>query len=127
MKKLPKLPLPKEDDLAKACVQWFRLQYPNFIIHHSANEGRKHVRYAVKLRDMGMLAGFSDFIILAPQKAIFVELKRDPKMKNWKSCGLTDEQISFGRDSQSMGFPYLVAYSLEDFQFYCRQYLPVYT
>lgn len=117
-KYLPKKPT--EDVLAQTCVRWFRLQYPQWLIHHSANEGKKHVRFAVKLKAIGLLAGFPDFLVIRPDKIFFIELKRDPKMQNHKFGGLSAEQMALHGAIRALGFSVFTAYSFDDFCQICR-------
>lgn len=38
----------EEEALQMACVQWFKLQYPHVIIHHSPNGGKRAVKVNAK-------------------------------------------------------------------------------
>lgn len=69
-----------EDNLQIACVKWFRLQYPNILVHHSPNGGRRDAREGARFKAMGTLAGFPDLFIPYPNKffnGLFIELKSD--------------------------------------------------
>lgn len=71
--------LHKEDDLQKACVTWFRLQYPEpkYLIHHSPNGGKRNAREAGRLKAQGVRAGFPDLIILSEYDFICIEMKSE--------------------------------------------------
>jgi hypothetical protein len=55
------------------------------VVHHSPNEGRRHVAYKVRLKKLGMAAGWPDLEIFVPDTGwndlaakgpIMIELKR---------------------------------------------------
>ena len=57
----------------------------------------------------GVLAGFSDLIIIADEKVLFIEVKT---AKGYQS----DLQKEFQANVERMGFQYSVCRSLQDFQ-----------
>lgn len=69
----------------KMVVDWLDIALPRgCIYHHSPNEGKRHVNYHVKMKAMGMKAGFPDLCLFVPQRyfwdgvacSIFLELKK---------------------------------------------------
>lgn len=66
-----------EQTLQRACVQWFRMQYPKGIIHHSPNGGKRSKVEASIFKGLGVLAGFPDLICIYRGRIVFVELKAD--------------------------------------------------
>ena len=74
-----------EDELQKQVVQWLNLALPpGCVFHHSPNEGRRHVAFKNKLKQMGTQYGWPDLEIFVPgdvavhgmSTSIFIELKR---------------------------------------------------
>lgn len=83
-----------ETDLAKSLtetqlqlliVRWLVAALPDeTLIHHSPNEGKRHIRYTKRLIDMGMRPGWPDLELIVPPSAwvsvdqiapIFLEVK----------------------------------------------------
>jgi hypothetical protein len=56
-----------EDELQMHIVQWLDASLPmGSVVHHSPNEGRRHVAYKVRLKKLGMAAGWPDLEIFVP-------------------------------------------------------------
>ena len=73
-----------EDELQKQVVAWLNVVLPDgSILHHSPNEGFRHVNFKMKLKVMGTQFGWPDLQIFCPETCpIFIELKRlKPKGK----------------------------------------------
>lgn len=76
----------KEDELHEYIVEWLKHALPmGSVVHHSPNEGRRHVAYKIKLKRMGTLSGWPDLELFVPetgwkdtdqQGAIMIEIKR---------------------------------------------------
>ena len=89
-------------------VKWFRLQYPRYIIAAIPNGGQRSSLEAKIMKGEGVLAGFSDLIVIAKGNVLFVEVKtKDGKQ--------SDFQIKFQSDVERLGFQYSICRSLEDF------------
>lgn len=61
-----------------AFVSWFKLQYPELVIAHFANGGKRSVREGVHFKNMGTLAGMPDLLIASPSDkyhGLFIEMK----------------------------------------------------
>lgn len=69
-KNIRKKPKHEEDDLQRACVCWFDLQYPQYRLrlHHSPNGGKRNAIEAAKFKQMGVRAGFPDLLLLISNK-----------------------------------------------------------
>ena len=75
-----------EDELQIYIVQWLDASLPvGSVVHHSPNEGKRHVAYKVRLKKLGMAAGWPDLEIYVPDTGwndladkgpIMIELKR---------------------------------------------------
>ena len=110
-----------EDDLQIACITWFRLQFPNILIHHSPNGGFRDAREAARFKKMGTLAGFPDLIILCPSNeefshALFIELKSAKGLQ-------TQSQKEFQQKVITFGYAYRIIRSLDEFMELVNRYL----
>ena len=107
-KKTASHPQHKESQIQRQMVAWFRLQYSKFIIAAVPNGGFRNKLEASIMKAEGVLAGFSDLIIIAKRNILFVEVKtKDGKQ--------SDLQIKFQSDVERLGFQYSICRSLEDF------------
>lgn len=92
-----------------ACVRWFKYQYPQYIIFAVPNGGWRNVVVARKLKAEGVLAGVSDLIILAPHRAIFIEMKKS------KGGVQGESQKTFQANVNRLGFEYYLCKGLDEF------------
>lgn len=99
-----------ESQIQQSMVRWFRLQYPKYIIAAIPNGGQRNALEAKIMKGEGVLAGFSDLIIIANNNVLFVEVKT-------KDGYQSDLQKQFQSDVERLGFQYSVCRSLEDFMF----------
>lgn len=98
----------KECQIQSQCVQWFRFQYPEFIIFSTNNEAC--FRRITYFNSLGLLNGVSDLIILLPHgKTLFIEMKN-------KKGRQREEQKTFQEKVEGLGFHYFICRSLEQFQ-----------
>jgi len=100
-----------EEDIQICCVEWFKLQYPNIIIHHSPNGGKRNAREAARFRKMGTCPGFPDiFIAKANNKyyGLFIEMKAE-------SNRLTQSQTIIIDKLMRENYYCAVCYSVESF------------
>jgi hypothetical protein len=99
----------QEADLQKACVKWYRHQYPNdgHLLYMNHQNGRSMNEQA-RLKSMGLVAGVADLTLLHDGKAYFIELKVGKNKQ-------TPAQIEFQRAVDNAGFFYQVIYSVEQF------------
>ncbi|MDR0618896.1 MAG: VRR-NUC domain-containing protein [Bacteroidales bacterium] len=68
----------EESRLQRACVEWFRYQYPDRIIFAIPNGGKRNAVTASIMKKEGALAGVADLCLLYPRgeyHACFIEMK----------------------------------------------------
>ena len=106
--KARKRPCHLESEIQAACVNWFRLKYPQYVIFSVPNGGSRNLLEAVHLKSEGALAGVADLIALAPSALLFVEMKT-------KKGKQTQHQKVFEEKVCALGFRYCVCHSLEEF------------
>mgnify|MGYP004464229669 FL=1 len=109
-------PRHEESHIQIQMVNWFRLQYPSFIIAAIPNGGRRNAIEAKIMKGEGVLAGFSDLIVVAFNSILFVEVKTE----KGKQSVL---QKKFQSDIERLGFQYSVCRSLQDFQLTIERWL----
>lgn len=92
-----------EADLQKECVNWLREN--GFFCLSVPNEAAyRRVNY---FKDLGLLKGASDLIIIGLEQVIFVEFKSE-------TGRLSKEQIAFKMKVESLGHTYLVIRYISD-------------
>lgn len=115
-------PVQHERILQKQCVRWFKINYPNCVIHHSpnqfgrVNEGKERFSkaYAIMqnhLEEMGRLKGFPDLFI-AKKNNLFSGLFIEMKSKTGK---ISDEQKKAMMVLSQSGYACYVAKDLDEF------------
>jgi hypothetical protein len=106
-----------EHELQKACVKWFRLQYPHYekMLRASANGGKRNAREAARLRESGVTPGDPDLKLSVtrmeltpPRPGLYIEMKIG---KNT----LTPDQKIMLRDLKEQGYSVAVCRSIEEF------------
>lgn len=97
-----------ESEIQKSIVVWFRAHYPRYIIAAIPNGGYRNAREAAIMKSEGVLAGFSDLIVIAQGKILFVEIKTAKGKQS-------ERQKYFQKSVEALGFPYAVCRSLADF------------
>lgn len=68
----------REAELQRACVRWFRLQYPQYLLFHVPNGGRRNAREAAFLKLEGVVAGIPDLFLAVGRHGfhgLFIEMK----------------------------------------------------
>ena len=85
-----KKPRQPERELQEACVRWFRLQYPKFVIFAVPNGGSRNLYEAKNMKESGTLAGVADLVVVGNGgRVLFVEMKRQkggklkPEQEEW--------------------------------------------
>lgn len=92
-----------EADLQRACVQWLREN--GFFCLSVPNEAAyRRVNY---FKDLGLLKGASDLIIIGLEQVFFIEFKSE-------TGRLSKEQIAFKMKVEELGHQYLVIRYLSD-------------
>lgn len=102
-----------EDQLQKACVRWFDLQYPKLSKYLVCvpNGGKRNAIEAAKLKQMGVRAGFPDLILLVSNRFypfMGIELKA-------RKGRQSEHQKEYEREFGRIGARYVVVRSLEEF------------
>lgn len=100
-----------EDNLQKACVKWFKLQYPKKLIHHSPNGGKRNAREAAKFKAMGTKAGCPDLMIYQ-QTTDYVGLAIELKVGTNKA---TENQDAFIAELRANGWYVVMVYRMDVF------------
>lgn len=103
----------EESKLQKACVKWFRLQYPQYkmLLFHVPNGGYRTATTARNMKLEGVVAGVADLLLLMPSgpyHGLCIEMKT-PKGRQ------TPKQKHFEQAVSAMGYEYIVVRSLEQF------------
>jgi hypothetical protein len=108
-----------EHNLQIACVKWFRIQYPKYLIYAIPNGGQRNAVVASKLKSEGVLSGVPDLHIPAAKgcfHGLYIELKAG-KNKT------TENQRTVMQKLQDEGYRCDVCYSFEKFVNLVNEYL----
>mgnify|MGYP002524490588 CR=1 FL=1 len=95
-----------ESGIQQAVVQWFRLQYPRYVIAAIPNGGFRNAKEAAIMQREGVLAGFSDLIIVAEHNVLFLEMKTTDGRQS-------EKQKEFQNKVNKLGFEYVICRSFE--------------
>lgn len=107
-----------EQKLQEAVVAYISLAHPKCIVAAVPNEGRRSRIGGGAMRRAGMCSGFPDLIVLAPgSKTLFIELKS-------KVGVLSDNQKAIHPRILTLGFPLLVARTLDEVIKFMKEQLP---
>jgi len=110
-----------EYEFQKLLVDWLNHALPEkSLVHHSPNEGKRHVMYTQKLLDIGMKPGFPDLAIFVHQEfwwdgiasPIFVEVKAPGKGR------LTEKQKQVQDQLRHLGCAVETINKLSQLKFY---------
>lgn len=107
-----------EDVLQEHCVIVFRMKWPDIIIHHSPNGGKRGALEAMRFQRMGTTAGWPDLQIPVPSGSfhgLFIELKSEKGR-------LTDKQEAMIEKLRRYGYRVEVCRSVEEFLKVCTEY-----
>lgn len=110
-----------ESQLQKACVLWFRFQYPMHRrrLFSIPNGGKRNAREAAILKAEGATAGVPDLFLAIPRRSkhgLFIEMKSGAN-----KC--TVAQREFLNDAAEMNYDTMVCRSFDDFKNEITQYL----
>lgn len=100
-----------EHDIQSACVNWFRYQYPKYLIYAIPNGGERNAIVAAKLKKEGVLAGVPDLHIPIARKGfhgLYIEMKAGKNKP-------TDNQLTIMDKLRNEGYKCEVCYNLDDF------------
>lgn len=104
----------KESAIQQACYVWFNNTYclknhsPRLIMFSVPNEGMDQKEQSRK-KQVGLLPGVSDTIIVLPNRVIFCEFKDDKGRQS-------PTQVDFQQRAESLGHEYWLVRSLEQFK-----------
>lgn len=112
-----------ESQIQKACVRWFRLQYPQIegLFFAVPNGGLREAWTARIMHDEGVRAGVADLILLMPSSgyaALAIEMKT-PKGRQ------SEEQKKFQMLCESHKVKYCVCRSFDEFRWVIVSYLSI--
>jgi hypothetical protein len=108
-----------EQDLQIQCVKWFRYQYPNEILIHIPNGGKRSKVEAVRFKEMGVMSGFPDLALFKKSGgygALFIEMKA-------KKGNTSDNQDELLIRLSEKGYKTIVCNSFESFVEIVSNYL----
>ncbi|MAM60844.1 VRR-NUC domain-containing protein [Maritimibacter sp. UBA3975] len=101
----------REGPIHKACLDYLRTQYPRALIHHSPNEnsmtGKDVARLISKNKDMGMMPGFPDILMLHNGRFYGFEVKAEGNTQQ-------ENQKDAQRLIEANGGVYAVVRSIDD-------------
>ncbi|MCL2596246.1 MAG: VRR-NUC domain-containing protein [Paludibacter sp.] len=109
----------QEHNLQVGCINWFRLQYPKYIIYAIPNGGQRNAIVAAKMKAEGVLSGTPDLCIPVAKggyHALYIELKVGKNKP-------TNNQISVMEKLQNEGYKCEVCYSFDEFQKIVAEYM----
>lgn len=101
----------REGPIHRACLDYLKTQYPRALIHHSPNEnsmkGKDVARLIAKNKDMGMVPGFPDIVMLHKGRFYAFEVKAEGNTQE-------DNQKATQRVIEANGGLYAVVRSVDD-------------
>lgn len=107
---------PSEHEHQKAFVNWFRLNYKDYIIAAIPNGGNRNIFEAKRLKDEGVLSGLCDLICILDNNIVFIEMKKE----NGKLSAPQKELIP---RIEKLGFSVLICYGFSDAKEKFKNYL----
>jgi hypothetical protein len=112
-----------ETNLQKACVEWFRFQYPSqYFLLFANNQNGKDQKEQIRLNAMGVVPGVSDLIYISPKGVVFIEMKAPavPILKK-KAGKQSPEQKEWQAQVNALGYHYFLVDSFEKFEWLIKQ------
>lgn len=105
----------------KACVWWFRLQYPHLagLLFAIPNGGARDAVTGRMLKEEGVLAGVADLFLSVPARGLhglYIEMKTQKGV-------VSDKQKAFADNVIGMGYGWEVCRSADDFRRIVEAYL----
>lgn len=67
-----------ESEMQRACVRWFRAQYPHCLLFHIPNGGKRNAREAARFKAEGVVPGIPDLFLAEGRHGfhgLFIEMK----------------------------------------------------
>lgn len=105
----------------KACVWWFRLQYPHLagLLFAIPNGGARDAVTGRMLKEEGVLAGVADLFLSVPRHGLhglYIEMKTQKGV-------VSDKQKEFAANVTRMGYSWQLCRSADDFRRVVEAYL----
>ena len=123
----------EEHQVQRACVTWFRIQYPELrrMLFAVPNGSRRTVWEQRQAMEEGMVSGVADLVLSVPRGgygALFIEMKKESEV--WKGGKRTvtrgyqsKAQKEWQADAERHGNRYVVCHSLDEFMTAVNGYL----
>jgi hypothetical protein len=108
-----------EHNLQTACVKWFRLQYPKYLIYAIPNGGQRNAVVGGKMKAEGVLPGMPDLHIPAAKggfHGLYIEMKTGKNTPD-------GNQRTVMQKLQDEGYRCVVCYSFDEFRKEVNGYL----
>jgi hypothetical protein len=108
-----------EHDIQVACINWFRYQYPKYLIFAIPNGGQRNVIVASKLKSEGVLSGVPDICIPIANNGfhgLYIEMKAGKNKP-------TDNQLTIMDKLSNEGYKCELCYSTDEFIKIVTEYL----
>jgi hypothetical protein len=108
-----------ESKLQIACVNWFKLQYPMYILFSIPNGGRRTLIEAKILKAEGIMSGVADLFLMYGNKehnGLFIEMKYEKGRQS-------DSQKLFERKCKIFNYKYTICYTFSEFQNTINDYI----
>ncbi|MBD2753819.1 VRR-NUC domain-containing protein [Spirosoma validum] len=109
----------EEHGLQARCVEWFRLQYPQYLIYAVPNAAKRSFALAAWLEDEGLVSGIPDLHVAVPtdtHPGLFIEMK----VKDRKP---SDKQAIIHAYLRGMGYAVEIPQTFEEFKLIVDVYL----
>ena len=108
-----KKPVHREAQIQRACVKWFRLQYPRYknMLFSVPNGGCRNSIEAKLMKAEGVVPGVSDLILLVSRNG-YSSLCLEAKTEEGKQ---SENQIIWQTDCEKNGNKYVIFRSVEEF------------
>lgn len=106
------VPKVSEHDIQKACIEWFRLKYPKYLIYAIPNGGQRNKIVAAKLKAEGVLSGIPDLHIPVAKQGfhgLYIEMKAGKNKAR-------ENQISVMQKLSNEGFRCEVCWTADQFR-----------
>ena len=111
----------EEHRLQCACVQWFRLQYPNNagLLYAVPNGGRRDAATGARLKAEGVLAGVSDLNLDLPNR-YYHGLRIEMKTLRGRQ---RETQRQYQQAVEAVGYRYAVCRDFDSFRGVVEEYM----
>lgn len=101
-----------ESKIQISCVNWFRIQFPMYVLFAIPNGGARRLIEGKILKAEGTMAGVSDLFLMfgnGTYNGLFIEMKTEKGRQ-------TDTQKNFQKKCELFNYKYLICRSFEEFR-----------